>query len=114
MDHRFEEQLRIDSKRWRRRAFILIAGFLAFLASLFFVRDPDHTLALAIGMVFFFLIVILLPDSWFGSHRPGLVTDGPRPALRSQPPPAPSRKRPLYSPPREGPLPPLPEKPRRR
>ena len=114
MDRRFEEQLRIENKLWRRRTFVILAGFVAFLASLYFTSDPDDTLTLAIGLVFYYITVLLIPDSWFGPGRPKLTTDGPRPALRSQPPPPPSRERPLEWPPREGPLPPLPERPRRR
>ena len=114
MDQRFEEQLRIENIRWRRRTFVILFGFLAFLVSLYFVSDPADTLTLAIGLVFYFVTVLLIPNSWFARSRPELTTNGPRPALRSQPPPPPASSGPLYWPPREGPLPPLPQRPRRR
>lgn len=100
MDQRFEEQLRIDNQRWRRRSFVIVAGFVGFLVSLYFTSDPDDTLTLAIALVFYFVTVLLIPDRWFGRARPELITDaprtdGPRPALRSQPPPPPARKRPF-------------------
>ena len=104
MDHRFEEQLRIDNQRWRRRSFVIVAGFVGFLVSLYFSSDPNDTFTLAIALVLYFVTVLLIPDRWFGRGRP---------ALRSQQPP-PARERPLYWPPREGALPPLPERPRRR
>ena len=114
MDRRFEEQLRVENQRWRRRTFIVFLGFIGFLAGLYLSSDPDDILTLAIGLVIYFAIVMLVPHRWFGRIRPELDTDGPRPALRSQPPKPPSRIEPLYWPPREGPLPPLPPRPRRR
>ena len=101
MDRDFEERLRIDSQRVRRRALVLVAGFVGFLASLGFSSDPGDTLALAIALVFCFIAVRLIPDRWFGRGRPDLITpsprtDGPRPALRSRPPPAPSTTLPRH------------------
>ena len=82
MDHRFEEQLRIDNQRWRRRSFVIVAGFVGFLVSLYFTSDPDDTLTLAIALVLYFIIVLLIPDRWFGRARPELTTDGPGPKAR--------------------------------
>ena len=89
--------------------YVMLFGFLAFVVSMYSITDPDDTLTLAIGLVFYFVTVLLLPDHWFGRRRPGNVMDGPRPALRSQPPPPPARERPLHWPQRQEPLPPLPK-----
>ena len=110
MDRDFEERLRIDAQRVRRRSFAVLAGF---LASLCFSKDPDDTLQLAVALVFSCVTVRLIPDRWFGRARSELFSqplrmNGPRPAFRSQPPPAPARRNPAHSPPREGPLQPLP------
>ncbi len=114
MDRRFEEQLRIENTRWRRRTFVIMIGFVVFLASLSFTIDPLNTLTLVIGLVFYIVTALLIPARWFGRARPEFNTDGPRPALRSKPPSPPARERPFVWPPREGPLPPLPPRPRRR
>ena len=69
LDRDFEEQLRIDTQRARRRSFVILAGFAGFLASLCFSKDPDDTLQLAIALVFSFITVRLIPDRWFGRDR---------------------------------------------
>ena len=109
LDRDFEERLRIDAQRVRRRSFAVLAGFAGFLASLCFSKDPDDTIQLALALVFSCITVRLIPDRWFGRDRSRLFsqplrTNGPQPALRSQPPPAPARRNPAHSPPREGPL----------
>ncbi|MDE0166774.1 MAG: hypothetical protein OXH92_21245 [Bryobacterales bacterium] len=116
MDHHYREHLRIDTLRARRRAYVIIAGFAGFLATLYFTSDPDDTLTLAIALVFYFVTVLIVPDRWFGRgaldrHDDSSSASGPQPALRKQPPAAPARLQ--AWPAREGPLPPLPPGARR-
>lgn len=39
MDRHYRERLRIDTLRAHRRSFLIIAGFIGFLAVLFFTSD---------------------------------------------------------------------------
>ena len=74
MDRDFEERLRIDAQRVRRRSFAVLAGFAGFLASLCFSKDPDDTLQLAVALVFSCITVRLISDRWFGRDRSELFT----------------------------------------
>lgn len=62
MEHHYRERLHIDTLRARRRSYLIIGGFAAFLAALYFSRDPDDTLTLAIALVLYFVTVLILPD----------------------------------------------------
>ena len=87
MDRHHRNQLRIDRLRVRRRAIVIIAGFVGFLIALYFTNDPDDTLTLtlAIALVLYFVATLLLPDRFFGrdtldrymNHSP---SNGPLPA----------------------------------
>ena len=54
--------------------YVILAGFVAFLVSLYYISDPNDTLTLAIALVLYFVTVLLVPDHWWARERPGAGT----------------------------------------
>lgn len=85
MDRHYRERLRIDTLRARRRSFVIIAGFLGFLAALLFTSNPDDTLTFAIVLVAYFFTVLVASDRGFGRDALVRHDDSSSTTLTAQP-----------------------------